>query len=221
MTLRCRILPDAAPPLLLLLAGAGRRRRRAAPPARRAASTPILRENYDSVLAMERLNEALERIDSSFQFALAGREDEAAQPVPRRAGRPIDEQLGKEKDNITTARRSRTGRPSLTTTQPPTTGTAGDAFYARPPRRARRTTYFGTAGEPGCSTCSGRSRRRRRRDPADQPGEHGAGQPRRPRAPPRRRSSGSRAGLARRSCSSACCRPGHAVRRDPAARSRR
>ncbi len=34
----------------------------------------ILRENYDSVIAMERLNEALERIDSSFQFALAGEE---------------------------------------------------------------------------------------------------------------------------------------------------
>jgi two-component system, NtrC family, sensor histidine kinase KinB len=37
----------------------------------------ILRENYESVLYMERLNEALERIDSSFQFALAGREDKA------------------------------------------------------------------------------------------------------------------------------------------------
>ncbi len=37
----------------------------------------ILRENYDSVLAMERLLEALERIDSSFQFALAGRPDKA------------------------------------------------------------------------------------------------------------------------------------------------
>jgi len=34
----------------------------------------ILRENYDSVVAMERLNEALERIDSSFQFTLAGEE---------------------------------------------------------------------------------------------------------------------------------------------------
>jgi PAS domain S-box-containing protein len=31
----------------------------------------ILRENYDSVLAMERLREASERIDSSFQFALS------------------------------------------------------------------------------------------------------------------------------------------------------
>src|SRR4051794_18330145 len=37
----------------------------------------ILRENYVSVVAMERLNEALERIDSSFQFALAGEEDKA------------------------------------------------------------------------------------------------------------------------------------------------
>src|SRR5258707_11624811 len=39
----------------------------------------ILHENYDSVIYMERLNEALDRIDSSFQFALAGREDRARQ----------------------------------------------------------------------------------------------------------------------------------------------
>ena len=37
----------------------------------------ILRENYASVQAMFRLNEAAERIDSGFQFALAGRQDEA------------------------------------------------------------------------------------------------------------------------------------------------
>ena len=37
----------------------------------------ILRENYDSVIYMRDLNEALERIDSSFQFALAGREKES------------------------------------------------------------------------------------------------------------------------------------------------
>ncbi|HEY7152529.1 MAG TPA: ATP-binding protein [Gemmataceae bacterium] len=35
----------------------------------------ILRENYVSVEAMVELNEALERIDSAFQFALQGRED--------------------------------------------------------------------------------------------------------------------------------------------------
>src|SRR5438128_10818354 len=39
----------------------------------------ILRENYDSVVYMERLNEALERIDSSFQFALVGEEKKAKQ----------------------------------------------------------------------------------------------------------------------------------------------
>jgi signal transduction histidine kinase len=39
----------------------------------------ILRENYDSVLYMERLNEALERIDSSFQFALVGEPKAEAQ----------------------------------------------------------------------------------------------------------------------------------------------
>jgi two-component system, NtrC family, sensor histidine kinase KinB len=37
----------------------------------------IITENYDSVTFMRDLNEALERIDSSFQFALAGREKES------------------------------------------------------------------------------------------------------------------------------------------------
>ena len=60
----------------------------------------ILRENYDSVLYMERLNEALERIDSSFQFALAGELDKARRqyednwPAYRRS-------LKQEQDNIT------------------------------------------------------------------------------------------------------------------------
>jgi NtrC-family two-component system sensor histidine kinase KinB len=75
MTLRHRILLTVAP-LILLLAGLG---------AAGAAllfhlgrlSDAILRENYDSVRAMDRLNEALERIDSSFQFALAGKVEEA------------------------------------------------------------------------------------------------------------------------------------------------
>ena len=39
----------------------------------------ILRENYDSVRYMERLNEATDRIDSSFLLALAGLEDKARQ----------------------------------------------------------------------------------------------------------------------------------------------
>src|SRR3954470_11750163 len=60
----------------------------------------ILRENYDSVIAMERLNEAVERIDSSFQFALAGREDEAGRQY--RAEWPnYLAALDKERANIT------------------------------------------------------------------------------------------------------------------------
>src|SRR5208283_2814233 len=39
----------------------------------------ILTENYDSVVYMRDLNEALERIDSSFQFALAGRQQQSFQ----------------------------------------------------------------------------------------------------------------------------------------------
>jgi len=39
----------------------------------------IMRENYDSVVYMQGLKEALERIDSSFAFALADQEDKARQ----------------------------------------------------------------------------------------------------------------------------------------------
>src|SRR6478672_3719721 len=77
MTLRARILLSLAP-LAFLLAGLGvagfllleRMGGRI---------DAILRENYESVQAMFRLNEATERIDSSFQFALAGREAEAVE----------------------------------------------------------------------------------------------------------------------------------------------
>jgi hypothetical protein len=70
LSLRTRILLIVAPLVVLILAigiagtlllvQLGRQ------------SDAILRENYDSVQAMSRLNEAAERIDSSFQFALAG-----------------------------------------------------------------------------------------------------------------------------------------------------
>src|SRR5580704_3542896 len=60
----------------------------------------ILRENYASVRAMFRLNEALERIDSAFQFALTGRDDDARQQF--RVNWPMfDEQLRVEQNNIT------------------------------------------------------------------------------------------------------------------------
>ena len=71
-TLRRRILLTLAPLLTLLavLGGAGLFLLHQLA----GRTDAILRENYDSIRAMERLGEALERIDSSFQFALAGKE---------------------------------------------------------------------------------------------------------------------------------------------------
>jgi PAS domain S-box-containing protein len=60
----------------------------------------ILRENYDSVLYMERLNEALDRIDSSFQFALAGRERKATEQHQENWKDYLDN-LHREQNNIT------------------------------------------------------------------------------------------------------------------------
>ena len=71
----------------------------------------ILRENYASVIAMEKLKEALERIDSSFQFALIARvasnanekralEDRATSDF-RKHWAAYDKALGEENNNIT------------------------------------------------------------------------------------------------------------------------
>ena len=60
----------------------------------------ILRENYDSVVYMERLKEDLERIDSSFTFALAGRESKAKEQYHSHWP-SFNKWLDKEKGNIT------------------------------------------------------------------------------------------------------------------------
>jgi len=60
----------------------------------------IVHENYDSVRYMERLNEALERIDSSFQFALANRDAKARDQFAENWV-IFDEFLAAEQQNIT------------------------------------------------------------------------------------------------------------------------
>src|SRR3954465_9332423 len=98
MTLRRRILLTLAPLLALLavLGGAG-----IVLLHRLGGRTDlILRENYDSVRAMFRLNEALERIDSSFQFALAGREEDARRTYADNWSAYRD-QLAAEERNVT------------------------------------------------------------------------------------------------------------------------
>src|SRR4051794_37799892 len=139
LSLRRRLLLALAP-LLVLLAGLG------------AAGVvllnhvggridAILRENYDSVRAMFRLNEALERIDSSFQFALAGREDDARGTYADNWSAYRD-QLAVEERNVTLP-----GEADLVARLKRLTDdyrAAGDRFYARPADdTARRTDYFG------------------------------------------------------------------------------
>src|SRR6266853_418590 len=65
----------------------------------------ILRENYASVIAMERLNEALERIDSSFQITMSGRDDQQLAQKARTqyesSWKDYLEELTIEQNNIT------------------------------------------------------------------------------------------------------------------------
>lgn len=60
----------------------------------------ILRENYRSVNYMERLNESLERIDSSFVFSLTGRDQQAREQYNAN-WKTYDQNLGYEQANIT------------------------------------------------------------------------------------------------------------------------
>src|SRR5439155_16343596 len=60
----------------------------------------ILRENYDSVRYMQKLGEATERIDSSFQFALAGERKKALEDYEPN-WRRFRDSLHDEQNNIT------------------------------------------------------------------------------------------------------------------------
>src|SRR5437773_1409042 len=97
MTLRHRLLLTLAPSLLLLavLGAAG------VYLLQRVSGTAnlILRENYDSVVAMVGLNEALERIDSSFALALLG--DETARASYEHNWQEFDRHLSAQQNNVT------------------------------------------------------------------------------------------------------------------------
>src|SRR5579883_1141930 len=77
MTLRTRILLSFVPLVVLLAVVGGVGIEQLGRTGGRIDA--ILRENYVSVQAMFQLNEALERIDSAFQFALSAREPDAGQ----------------------------------------------------------------------------------------------------------------------------------------------
>jgi NtrC-family two-component system sensor histidine kinase KinB len=106
----------------------------------------ILRENYVSVEAMVGLNEALERIDSSFQFALQGKED--AKQEYDINWRLYEENLRREENNITLK-----GEAELVDQLKKLTADyrkKGDCFFARGVERTNRLEmYFGGGNQPG------------------------------------------------------------------------
>ncbi len=144
MTLRQRILLALAPLVCLLaLIGAS-----AILLLRQVGNRieDILRENYVSIKAMIELNQALERIDSSFQFAISGKE-EAKQEYDANWA-VYEQQLRIEKTNITEV-----GEPELVEQLTRLTGEyrkEGDRFFAPGAERAVRVQmYFGSADKHG------------------------------------------------------------------------
>jgi two-component system, NtrC family, sensor histidine kinase KinB len=105
----------------------------------------ILHENYDSVVYMRDLNEVLERIDSAFQFALAGREQESRQQYEDN-WKPYEMSLAKEQQNITVPGEAdlvdKLAAVSLRYHQ------QGEAFFASP-GPARDELYFGRQEQTG------------------------------------------------------------------------
>ena len=105
----------------------------------------ILRENYDSVIYMRDLNEALKGIDSSFQLALAGRENESYQQYQAN-WRLYDAALLKEQHNITLPR-ERELVATLTTLSDQYRGRGDDFFKLAGQDRDKL--YRGQQNSPG------------------------------------------------------------------------
>ena len=109
----------------------------------------ILRENYDSVVYMRDLNEALERIDSSFQFALAGREEQSHKQYEEN-WKLYQNSLVKEQHNCTLPEEQELGDRLTGLSQ--SYHQQGEAFFSL--RGAKRDVlYFGQAEQKGlCGT---------------------------------------------------------------------
>ena len=143
MTLRQRLLLTLTPLVVLfaLLGGAG-----IALLYRVGARIDlILRENYESVKYMVALNEALERIDSSFNLALLGQE-KVAREMYDQQWRIYEDNLRKERHNITLP-----GEKELVDELVRLTDlyrSEGDAFYAVP-ARTRSALYLGSDDRAG------------------------------------------------------------------------
>jgi signal transduction histidine kinase len=105
----------------------------------------ILRENYDSVIYMRDLNEALERIDSSFQFTLAGREKDSLDQYNNNWKR-YDDSLANEQNNITLPGEAELAEKLTALSR--RYRDQGDKFFASPVQD-RDQLYFGSRDQPG------------------------------------------------------------------------
>lgn len=101
----------------------------------------ILRENYDSVIYMERLKESLERIDSSYTFALAGQEDKARRQFEQQ-WEPYRKNLQLERRNITLPGEGELVKQLTELSE--RYRQQGDAFFAD--TAGRQQAYFGRGG---------------------------------------------------------------------------
>jgi signal transduction histidine kinase len=106
----------------------------------------ILRENYRSVVYMDRLKESLERIDSSFTLAMAGpSQEKAARRQFDDQWKPYLENLHAEQENITLPGEAKAVEKLTDLTD--RYRVMGEAFYGRPPGDpARAHDYFGENG---------------------------------------------------------------------------
>jgi len=149
MTLRTRILLSFVPLVVLLAVVGGVGIEQLGRTGGRIDA--ILRENYVSVQAMFQLNEALERIDSAFQFALSAREPDAGQKARVQFDanwRAFETQFRTEEQNVTIhptedelVTRLRAAREVYRK--------EGEAFFALPPGSADRSAaYYGRPGDP-------------------------------------------------------------------------
>jgi signal transduction histidine kinase len=103
----------------------------------------IIHENYDSVVYMRNLNEALERIDSSFQFALTGREEESFKQYRDSWDKEngYSDSLRKETGNITLPGEKELADRLTDLSQ--SYQKLGDTFFSDP-SSDRRALYFGS-----------------------------------------------------------------------------
>jgi hypothetical protein len=103
----------------------------------------ILRENYQSILAMNDLDQALEEMDASFQITLAGRPERTAEryqaAVPR-----FRDALGREQRNITVPGEQELVDQLVEAVEVYQRG--GDAFHAAPVLRPLRILGSAPAG---------------------------------------------------------------------------